>query len=168
MAGRVYADPAAPSRRTPNAAADMAASLQRLVETVDVKKIKFLQVVDAEYLDEPLQPGHKYYDPAQPARMSWSRNCRLFYGEEDRGAYLPVKAILHALLVDLRFEGWVSAELFSRSLVQPDPSVPAEHARRAAESWKKIVMDFNLSEPVQLQKTRVPEPFLQDQVRAQL
>lgn len=111
---------------------------------MDVRKIAFVQVVDAERLDEPLVEGHQFYDPAQCARMSWSRNCRLFYGEEDRGAYLPIKAILKAILVDLGFEGYVSAEMFNRSLTEADTSVPEEHARRVHQSWQKIVSDFNV------------------------
>ncbi|KAF2724997.1 3-dehydroshikimate dehydratase [Polychaeton citri CBS 116435] len=145
IAARVYADPAAADGKTPDADADIAASIERLMSTVDVKKIIYIQVVDGERLDEPLVEGHAFYDASQPARMSWSRNCRLFYGEEDRGAYLPVRAILEAILSDLGFEGWISAELFSRTLIDPSPSTPEDHARRAAESWKKMVRDFNLA-----------------------
>ncbi|KAK5128507.1 hypothetical protein LTR85_003175 [Meristemomyces frigidus] len=152
MAARMYADPASPSRRNPNAEAETRASMERLVQTVDVRKIAYVQVVDAEYLTQPLVEGHEYYDAAQPARMSWSRNCRLFYGEEDRGAYLPVKAILKAIIVDLGYEGWISAEMFNKSLTKPDTNVPAEHARRAAESWKKIVRDFGLHDAQTLPK----------------
>ncbi|KAF2863838.1 3-dehydroshikimate dehydratase [Piedraia hortae CBS 480.64] len=142
MAGRVYADPAVEGGRTPNAEADMAASLRRLVQDVDVSKVFFVQVVDAAYLSRPLDENHEYYVPGQPARMSWSRNCRLFYGEHDRGAYLPIAAILKAILVDLGYHGYVSAELFSASLFDPSPDTPAEHARRATISWRKIERDF--------------------------
>jgi len=145
ICGRIYADPAAPSGCTQNAEQAMAASLQRLVTTVDVNKIAFVQVVDAERLRDPLVQGHKYYDAAQPSRMSWSRNCRLFYGEEDRGAYLPVYAVMHAILVDLGYRGYISAELFNRSLSKPGANVPRDHARRAAISWDKIVADFDLN-----------------------
>lgn len=145
MAGRVYADPTARSGKTPNAEADMEASLRRMVQTVDVSKIAYIQVVDAERLAEPLVEGHEFYNPEQCARMSWSRNCRLFYGEEDRGAYLPIKSILQTLLIDLGFNGYLSAEMFNRSLVEVDEHVPEEHAQRAAESWKKIVADFGLA-----------------------
>lgn len=144
MAGRVYADPAARSGMVPDAATAMAASIEKLVREVDVRKIVYVQVVDAERLAEPLVEGHEYFSAVQPARMSWSRNCRLFYGEEDRGAYLPVKAILKAILVDLGFKGWVSAELFNKSLTVPGECVPEEHAQRAAISWSKIVEDFAL------------------------
>lgn len=143
MAARVYADPSSPSRTNMNAAEAMKTSLKRLVATVDAEKIFFVQVVDAELLAEPLLEGHPYYDRRQPARMSWSRNCRLFYGEE--GSYLPVAAILKAILVNLGFDGWVSAELFNRSLTHPEQSVPELHARRAATSWRKIVEEFGLS-----------------------
>lgn len=143
MAARVYADPSSPSRKNPDADEEMRASLQRLVKTVNVEKVFFVQVVDAEYLAEPLVEGHPYYDPSQRKRMSWSRNCRLFYGERD--AYLPIAAILRAILIDLGFRGWVSAELFNRSLTDADASVPAAHAQRAAESWRKIEEDFQLN-----------------------
>lgn len=140
MAARVYADPSSPTGKNPNADEDMEASIDRLVKTVDVGKIVFVQVVDAEYLAEPLVEGHPFYDPSQRTRMSWSRNCRLFYGEQD--AYLPIAAILKAIIVDLGFDGWISAELFNRSLTDSDASVPGSHAQRAAESWRKIEGDF--------------------------
>ncbi|KXL51143.1 hypothetical protein M433DRAFT_140882 [Acidomyces richmondensis BFW] len=146
IAGRVYADPTSSTRKTNNAERDMTASLDRLVRTVDVSKIAYVQVVDAEYLEDPLVEGHQFYDAEQPARMSWSRNCRLFYGESDRGAYLPIKAILKAILVDLQFQGWVSAELFNRSLTDSSPEVPSEHARRAAISWQRILDDLDLKD----------------------
>jgi 4-hydroxyphenylpyruvate dioxygenase len=123
----------------------MEATLQRLVQIVDVKKLFYVQVVDAQRLAEPLVEGHELYNPDQCARMSWSRNCRLFYGEEDRGAYLPIRDTLEAILVGLGFEGYISAELFNSSLTEEGVEVPAEHARRAAESWQKIVADFGLN-----------------------
>lgn len=144
IAGRIYADPTSPDGKRPNADAELAASLRRLVKDVDVRKIAFVQVVDAERLKQPLVEGHKFHHPEQCPRMSWSRNCRLFYGEEDRAAYLPIKAILKAILVDMGFQGYLSAELFNRSLTDASPSVPREHAGRAAESWQKMVADFGL------------------------
>lgn len=144
IAARVYADPTAPNRRNTNAELDMKASIDRLIHTIDVKKVLYVQVVDAEYLAEPLVEGHRFHKSSQHSRMSWSRNCRLFYGEQDRGAYLPVQEILRAIIEKLEFDGWVSAELFNESLTYADSSVPEEHARRAAESWEKIVKDFDI------------------------
>jgi 4-hydroxyphenylpyruvate dioxygenase len=76
--------------------------------------------------------------------MSWSRNCRLFYGESERGAYLPVKQVLETILVGLGWRGRISAELFSASLVEEGAGVPLEHARRASESWEKLLRDLGM------------------------
>lgn len=144
LAGKVFADPMRPGGIKKNAEEDMEATLRRILERVDVRRIAYIQVVDAERLETPLIKGHEFYHEDQPARMSWSRNCRLFYGEEDRGAYLPVYAILKTLLVDLGFEGYISAEVFHRDLGKDDRSVPEEFAQRAKRSWEKIVEDFGL------------------------
>lgn len=144
IAARVYADPTAASRKNPNADEDMRRSLDRLVQTIDPKKIAYAQVVDAEYLPEPLVQGHRFYNASQPPRMSWSRNCRLFYGEENIGGYLPIKAVLKAIIEGLGYDGCISAELFNLSLTDEDSLVPAHHAQRAATSWQKISDDFEL------------------------
>lgn len=144
LAGKVFADPLRPGGIKKNAEEEMEATLRRILERVDVRRIAYIQVVDAERLSTPLIKGHEFYQEDQPARMSWSRNCRLFYGEEDRGAYLPVYDILKTLLVDLGFEGYISAEVFHRDLGKDDRSVPEEFAQRARRSWEKIVEDFGL------------------------
>lgn len=144
LAGKVFADPMRPGGIKKNAKEEMEATLRRILESVDVRRIAYIQVVDAERLETPLIKGHEFYQEDQPARMSWSRNCRLFYGEEERGAYLPVYAILKTLLVDLGFDGYVSAEVFHRDLGKDDRSVPEEFAQRAKRSWEKIVEDFGL------------------------
>lgn len=144
LAGKVFADPMRPGGIKKNAEEEMEATLRRILERVDVRRIAYIQVVDAERLETPLIKGHEFYHEDQPARMSWSRNCRLFYGEEERGAYLPVYAILKTLLVDLGFEGYISAEVFHRDLGKDDRSVPEEFAQRAKRSWEKIVEDFGL------------------------
>jgi 4-hydroxyphenylpyruvate dioxygenase len=141
LAGRVYADPEAESGMTVDAVAAMQASLERLA-AIDVEKLFWVQVVDAERLESPLTPDSLYYVPGQASRMSWSRNCRLFYGEEERGGYLPVRAILEVVFLKLGFRGCVSAELFNRSLADPDPGTPGEHARRAARSFQRLVGEF--------------------------
>lgn len=143
IAGKVYADPESISQTRASAELDIDASLDRL-RKIDARKIFVVQVVDAQKLAEPLVPGHPLYHADQPSRMSWSRNCRLFYGETDRGAYLPVQKILHTIIVELGFRGPVSAELFNACLVDPRPHMPEQLARRATDSWAKIVEDLGL------------------------
>jgi 4-hydroxyphenylpyruvate dioxygenase len=136
IAGRVYADPAAPDGKTPNADADMKKSLEELVKRVDVKKVFYIQVVDAEKMRNPLVEGHAFYAKDQPARMSWSRNARLFAFEE--GGYLPVLDVTKAIIQGLGYKGWVSMELFSRTMNESGDEVPKDHARRARVAWKKL------------------------------
>ncbi|RYP48694.1 hypothetical protein DL768_005474 [Monosporascus sp. mg162] len=144
IAARAWADPESTTGRLTDADRRLAESLERMVRTVDVRKLYCVQVVDAERLSTPLVEGHAFYDPAQAASLTWSRNCRLFYGERDRGAYLPVDRIARAIFQGLRFEGWVSMELFNRRMAHPDADVPDELAARGAASWRKLLKDMSM------------------------
>ena len=144
--GRIYADPTSPTGTTPNAARDVELSIARLVKAIKPhkEKIFFVQIVDAERLESPLLPGHAFYVADQPARMSWSRNCRLFYGERNRGAYLPVRDVAHAIISEIGYSGWVSMELFNRVMERSDEAVVGELAARSMEGWRKLVVDLGM------------------------
>ena len=144
IAGRVYADPASPDGKTPSAEEDMKKSLEAMVKRVDIKKVFYIQVVDAEKMREPLVEGHAWYNEDQPSRMSWSRNARLFAFEE--GGYLPVLDITRAIIEGLRYKGWVSMELFSRTMGEAGNAVPKEHARRARLAWEKLEKEIRVWE----------------------
>ncbi|KFA48264.1 hypothetical protein S40293_07383 [Stachybotrys chartarum IBT 40293] len=144
IAGRVFADPSSTTGRTADADTATMHTLQRLVSAVDVSKVFLVQVADGERLAAPLTPSHAFYNPEQPSRMSWSRNARLFYGEERQGAYLPTRAILKAIVGALGFEGWLSFEVFNRRLTEADKDVPEEMARRAARAWGRMVAELGL------------------------
>ena len=70
IAGRVWADPTSADGKNEDADAGLRESLARLVDTVDVAKVFYIQLVDAERLDTPLDKNHSYYVEGQPARMS--------------------------------------------------------------------------------------------------
>ncbi|RAH57964.1 3-dehydroshikimate dehydratase [Aspergillus piperis CBS 112811] len=144
IAGRVWADPASPSGKVPDADAVLAHSLDHLVKTIDVKKVFYVQVVDAEKMEQPLVPGHPFHVDGQPARMNWSRNARLFLYEQDKGGYLPVVEVARVILKELGFEGWVSMELFSRTMADPDPSVPQSHSQRGIRAWQQLAKELDL------------------------
>ena len=144
IAGRVWADPTSPTGKTPNADADLKASLERMVAEVDMAKVFYIQVVDAERLDSPLVKGHPFFVEGNPARMNWSRNARLFMYEDDRGAYLPVEEVAKVLIHDMGFKGYVSMELFSRTMSEEGQHVPDEHAQRGIAAWKKLVERLSL------------------------
>ena len=138
IAGRVWADPASATGVTPNADADLEASLSRLVREVDAVKVFYVQLSDAERMVSPLVEGHEYYKEAQPARMSWSRNARLFPFEQDLGGYMPIVPIARAIVNDLGYRGWISMEIFSRHLASSDAKIPAECATRAMRSYGRM------------------------------
>ncbi|CAG7995009.1 unnamed protein product [Penicillium olsonii] len=138
IAGRVWADPASQTGKTANADADLSQSLQRLVAEVDVAKVFYLQVVDAERMESPLVSGHPFHVDGQPPRMNWSRNARTFMYEEDRGAYLPVEDVARAIISGLGYKGWVSMELFSRTMSDKGENVPDLHAQRGIVAWEKL------------------------------
>jgi 4-hydroxyphenylpyruvate dioxygenase len=144
--GRIYADPTSENGCNEDADRVVEDSVRRLVQQIGPhkEKIFFIQIVDAERLSSPLKPGHAFYNAEQPSRMSWSRNCRLFYGEQSRGAYLPVKKVTEAILKEIGWEGWVSMELFNRTMERKDHAVVEELASRAGASWFKLVDDLDL------------------------
>ncbi|KAL4766291.1 sugar phosphate isomerase/epimerase family protein [Aspergillus foveolatus] len=148
IAGRIYADPASVTGKTPEAekaVAESMATLRSLVSSgeLDIRKIFYIQLVDGEQLSAPLDEKHPFHVEGQPARMSWSRNARLFPCEEERGGYLPVLEIARAFF-EIGFEGWVSLELFSRTCNDPDVKTVGEHARRGMDSWRRVVAALGL------------------------
>ena len=138
IAGRVWADPTVASGRAQDSDEAFRSSLGRLVADVDVAKIFYIQIGDAEYLTPPLRPDHPFHVAEQPPRMTWSRNARLFACEESRGGYLPILQICKTLLVDMGWKGWASMEVFGRTLYDRDPGIPRDMALRGARSWENM------------------------------
>jgi 4-hydroxyphenylpyruvate dioxygenase len=144
IAGREFADPEREDGMVVDAERVFKESMKNMVKTIDVKKVFYVQVVDAERLARKMDRENEFWVEGQKPRMSWSRNCRLFLCEEERGGYLPVVNVLKAICGSreeggMGYNGWVSMELFNRSLLDDRVEVPMEHAVRAVESWKKTV-----------------------------
>jgi 4-hydroxyphenylpyruvate dioxygenase len=140
IAGRVWGDPEAEDGRVEAADEALRLSLDRMRQEVDVKKVFYVEVVDAERMRTPLRKGHEWWVDGQKARMSWSRNARLFpFETESRGGYLPVLEILRVITEEVGYTGYVSFEYFSRSMNEVGEHVPEEHARRGEVSWGKLV-----------------------------
>lgn len=144
IAGRVWGDPASPTGKTPNADADLEASLEKLVRDMPLEKVFYIQVVDAERMQSPLVEGHPFHVDGNPSRMNWSRNARAYMYETDRGAYLPAEDVARAIIEGLGYKGWVSMELFSRTMSEPGENVSAEHAQRGIAAWHKFVQRLGL------------------------
>ncbi|KAI5817245.1 sugar phosphate isomerase [Pyronema omphalodes] len=125
---------------------NMRRDLKELVETVPLEKIYYVQLSDAMKLSTPIGEGHEWWDSKMKPNMIWSRNARLFPCEEELGGYLPVLEMFSAWVFELGYRGWVSMELFNRSMSDTDSSVPEVHAKRGMASWKKCVAALKLDE----------------------
>ena len=105
-------------------------------------KLFLVQLCDGERLAEPLSPKHPWHDATMKPVMQWSRNARLFPGEEDKGGYLPVKEWAKVLFEDVGYRGWVSMEVYSRTLSSPEKDVPENHARRGIVGWNRLLVQM--------------------------
>ncbi|KAM0756155.1 sugar phosphate isomerase [Meredithblackwellia eburnea MCA 4105] len=150
IGGWEFADPTVEGGERPDGATRVKKSLEELVKTVPGDRVFYIQLVDAERLDIPLAPlgskeGSKspYYLEGQQPRMSWSRNCRLFPYETERGAYMPIEEIFLAFK-EIGFKGWVSFELFNRYINDSDPKIPQDHAERGWKSWETLKKNCKL------------------------
>ncbi|KAJ5489771.1 3-dehydroshikimate dehydratase [Penicillium diatomitis] len=141
IAARIWADPTSPTGRLQaHADTDLTESMHRLVREVDPDRVWMVQLADGERVD-PQAPFLQV--PGMPKLLSWSRNARLFPCEEERGGYLPIRQVTDACLSRLGYTGWVSMEVFSRSTMEAQPSVPNDHAARAARSWRRMLQQLD-------------------------
>jgi 4-hydroxyphenylpyruvate dioxygenase len=133
---RDWGDPLAPGCKRLDGDENLKQSLDELVREVDVSKVLYVQLGDAEFLDQPLTKGHPFHHDEQLPRMSWSRNARLFAWEKDQKGCLPIELVLEAIFKRMNFKGYLSMETFSRKLFDQSPELPKRSATRAMESWK--------------------------------
>ncbi|KAJ6463139.1 xylose isomerase-like protein [Mycena vitilis] len=123
--GRVYADPTHPSGVLATASSELRLSLAELVATVPPSRIFLLQIADGARVSPS-------FDKTAPLPLlAWSRTSRLFPGEHNRGAYLPVVAFMEAVVGRLGFTGTWSLEYFNADLDRR--SDPAGVARELAQ-----------------------------------
>lgn len=152
IAGREFGDPSREDGMVSEDAGErFSESMKKMVREVDVEKVFYVQVVDGERVRGVLGEGHEFFVEGQKPRMSWSRNARLFVCEEDRGGYLPVLECVRSIMGrvedgGLGYTGWVSMELFNRSLGVPGQHVPKEHAERAVGSWNNLISRLGWAE----------------------
>jgi hypothetical protein len=110
--------------------------LQHLLSTVPGDKIFLFQTADAS-----LPPSHLSTPPLEssgtPRLLPWSRNCRLFPMEYDKGAYLPIPSYARTILAT-GYKGDISLEVFNASLHDTSESVPIQHAKRAYIALERL------------------------------
>ena len=130
-----FADPYAPNGNGmfyPNikeALDVLCSSLVSFVASVPAEKIFLVQIADAQLVD-PLTFLPPAPDSGTPRLMPWSRMHRLYPMEQHLGGYMPIDLVTRAILAT-GYQGPLTIEVFSKSLHEPDHSVPEEHAIRA-------------------------------------
>lgn len=134
---RLWADPRSPSGLRAGGDAALWASVQRFHNECPKEKIIYIQLSDAEKLSPPILPGHPAYNEQKDGPHSWCTYGRLFPMESEKGAYLPIEDISRAWLVDSGWTGWVSMEIFHRTM-ELESADPEHWARRGRDSWKKL------------------------------
>ncbi|KIX94638.1 uncharacterized protein Z520_09684 [Fonsecaea multimorphosa CBS 102226] len=147
FAGRVWADPSAASGVNEHCDEQLNRSLEQLVREVDPVKIFYVQVGDAERLERPIVPGHPFFQEGVKPRMSWSRNARLFAFERHLRGCLPVEKVCQAIFVRLAWQGWVSMEMFHKSLYGTESTLVDHMAERAEASWSNFRLFVESSKP---------------------
>lgn len=120
---------------------DVVQSLKDLAATIPLERIPFIQIADAEGLDEPLAKDHPWLRDGADPKMAWSRNARQFPFEAN--GCMPVLPVVE----EIRRAGWcgyVSFEVFSRSKDEPGDDMIWDNADRAWKSWCKLTAVMNL------------------------
>lgn len=74
-------------------------------------------------------------------QMQWSRNIHLFPCEPDRGGYLPIIDSARVWFEEAGYRGWVSMEVFSRSMSEKDEIVPRTHAQRGVATSEALLKE---------------------------
>ena len=140
---RMWADPHSSSTGTgirPGGSAALKGTLDRFMAQCPVEKIFYLQLSDAERLQQPLREGHPGYRAEWAhwdATMHWCIWGRLFPYETEHGAYFPMDQILRLWLNEKQWRGWVSMEIFHRDM-NKESFGPEVLAERGYRSWLKI------------------------------
>ncbi|KAI5455846.1 xylose isomerase-like protein [Mariannaea sp. PMI_226] len=135
ICGALFADPSARSGIARGGEELLGCSLQKLTSLVPMNNMPLLQGADAAFMHEPLVAGHPWLSTGMSSKMAWSRNARLFPFEY--GGYLPITAVVKTL-VAAGWCGWVSMEVFSRSLGTEGEEAIWKNASRAGMDGRSL------------------------------
>ncbi|KEF56954.1 uncharacterized protein A1O9_07144 [Exophiala aquamarina CBS 119918] len=134
---RLWADPRCASGFRAGGNAALRDSIQRFHAHCPKEKIIYVQLSDAEKLSPPILPGHPAYHDQKDGPHLWCMYARLFPLESEKGAYLPIEEIARAWLIDSKWTGWVSMEVFHRDM-KAESADPEHWAARGRQSWEKL------------------------------
>ncbi|KAF2636188.1 AP endonuclease, family 2 [Massarina eburnea CBS 473.64] len=133
----LWGDPTVPSGKKPNADQNLSESLHRLVNTLPLQNLFYVQLSDGEKFDPLYSKEHPWYLEGEDAQFTWSKHARPFPLEKELGGYMPVVEIVRGLVVDMGFKGWVSLETFDRRMKAEGFEVE-DGGRRAERSIENL------------------------------
>jgi sugar phosphate isomerase/epimerase len=139
VAARLWGDNTAESgKREGDVQGILEASLTEFVKNCPMDRIFYMQLSDAERYTPPLSPEHRFYNSTFPPALTWSRHTRPFPLEIEMGGYMPVLDIAKAWLVDKKWKGYVSFEIFDWRM-RDEKNGPVLNAQRGRRSWEKLI-----------------------------
>ena len=133
---KLWGDCTVPDGKVPGGDEALRASLHDLPRMIRPEEVAFVQLSDAEHIDPPVALPW-LHDIGKHQSHYWCSWGRLFPYEKDEGAYLPMEQICNTLLRDLCRSGWVSMEIFHRSM-RVMRKGPDQWAERGMKSWKEV------------------------------
>lgn len=138
---KLWADCTEPSGRIPGGDVALQSSLRETLRVLHPSDVGFVQLSDAERMDPPVRFS-ELRDAGQHYGWYWSSRGRIFPLEAQHGAYLPMIDIVRTWLVELGWAGWVSMEIFHRSMDE-EARGPEYWAQRGMQSWKRLGTRLN-------------------------
>jgi sugar phosphate isomerase/epimerase len=131
------ASPFAISGKYPNADLALSGSLRDFKEKFPLEKIFYVQLSDGEKFDLPFSTQRLWCLAGEAPKFTWSKHARPFTLEAELGGYMPVVDVVKAWVLNKKFMGWVSLEVFNRRM--RDEGFRVETAGiRARDSWRGI------------------------------
>lgn len=134
---KLWGNPLDASGKYPDGERALASSLRRFLAECPVEKVFYVQLSDGELLNPPISEIHPWFAKDEAPEFTWSKHARPFPLESEYGGYLPVAEVFKAWVIEKKFTGWVSMEIFDRRMRNP-AFEPEDGAARGQKSWHKL------------------------------
>lgn len=132
---KLWGDCTSPDGRIPGGDEALKASLYETLRLMHPDDVGFVQLSDAGEMKtvshEELRRRRKHQ------AEHWSGVGRIFPLDIELGAYLPMLEIVKTWLVDMGWRGWVSMEIFHRTM-EDEARGPEYWASKGATSWRRL------------------------------
>lgn len=132
---KLWGDCTSSDGRIPGGDVALKASLYETLRLMRPEDVAFVQLSDAEKMD-PAVSHEQLRQLGQHYAWHWSGVGRVPLDTE-LGAYLPMLEIVKTWLIDLGWTGWVSMEIFHRTMVD-EARGPEYWASKGATSWRRL------------------------------